>query len=46
VPERMRLLELLVDKITFDGPTKQMTITFRPTGIATLAAEVGTGAES
>ena len=39
-PEKERVLRLLIEKIAYDGTTKALTITFHPTGIATLAAEV------
>jgi len=40
-PEKERILGLLIEKVTYDGRTKELTITFRPTGIAALAVEVG-----
>ena len=39
VPEKMRVLALLVEKITYDGPSKRLAITFRPKGVAKLVAE-------
>jgi len=38
--EKERILKLLIEKVTYDGSTEEMTITFRPNGIAVLAAEV------
>ena len=38
-PEKERVLRLLIEKVTYDGRTEDLTITFRPTAIATLAAE-------
>jgi len=40
VPERVRVLNLLIERVTYDGVTEQLTIAYRPTGIATLASEV------
>ena len=36
---RVRILELLIERITFHGADGQLDITFRPTGIKTLIAE-------
>ncbi len=40
-PEKERVLRLLVERVTYDGVTQRLEITFAPAGIATLAAEVG-----
>jgi len=44
-PEKERILKLLIEKVVYDGSTKEMTITFRPTGISALAAEVSAADE-
>ncbi len=40
VPERERVLRLLVERIDYDGRTSQMTINWRLSGFGELAAEV------
>jgi len=45
-PEKERVLRLLIEKVAYDGRTEELAITFRPTGIATLAAEVGPQVET
>lgn len=40
-PERERVLRLLIERVSYDGATRRLEITFAPAGIATLAAEVG-----
>ena len=40
-PEKERVLGLLIERVTYDGATQKLEITFAPAGIATLAAEVG-----
>ena len=40
-PEKERILRLLLETVTCDGRTEDLTITFRPTGIADLSAEMG-----
>ena len=39
--EQARVIELLVEQITYDGKDGNISITFRPTGIKTLAGELG-----
>ena len=34
------MIELLVDRVTFDGDGGNVAITFRPSGIKTLAVEL------
>jgi site-specific DNA recombinase len=42
--EKAKLLRLLIDAVVYDGVAGQVAITWKPTGIATLAADVaGTG---
>ena len=38
--EQARVIELLVEQITYDGKDGNISITFRPTGIKTLAGEM------
>lgn len=38
--EQARVLNLLVERIDYDGPAGNVSITFRPTGIKSLAAEL------
>jgi hypothetical protein len=38
--EQERVVGLLVDRVDFDGDRQTVAITFKPTGIRTLAAEV------
>ncbi len=45
-PEKERLLRLIVERVTYDGATKQLQITFHPTGIATLAADLASAESS
>ncbi|MBI4162006.1 MAG: recombinase family protein [Acidobacteria bacterium] len=46
-PEKERILRLLIERIDYDGRTEDLSLTFRPMGIAALAAEVnGAGAKS
>ena len=40
----LRVLRLLIEKVAYDGKSKELAIIFRPTGIATLAVEVGADA--
>jgi site-specific DNA recombinase len=43
--EKAKLLRLLIDAVVYDGVAGQVAITWKPTGIATLAADVaGAGA--
>ena len=37
--EQARVLELLIERVEHDGANGDVAITFRPTGIKTLAAE-------
>ena len=39
VPERERILRLLIETISYDGRTDAMTFAFRLAGLGTLAAE-------
>jgi len=39
--EQARILDLLVERIEYDGPAGNVSITFRPTGIKALAGELG-----
>ncbi len=39
--EQARVLNLLVERIDYDGPAGSVSIPFRPTGIKSLAAELG-----
>jgi site-specific DNA recombinase len=39
--EQARVIELLVEQISYDGDGGNISITFRPTGIKTLAGELG-----
>lgn len=38
--EQIRVLELLVERVDYDGSKKKVSIVFRPTGIKTLAHEL------
>jgi len=38
--EQARIVQLLINKIDYDGATGKMTIAFKPKGIQALAAEV------
>lgn len=40
VPERERVLRLLIRSVTYHGGTEQLVLDFHPLGITTLAAEV------
>jgi len=40
-PEKERILRLLIENVTYDGTTEELVITFQPTGIVTLATEIG-----
>jgi site-specific DNA recombinase len=37
--EQVRVLQLLIERISFDGKAENIAITFHPTGIETLAAD-------
>ena len=37
--EQRRLMQLIVDQVVYDAASARVSITFRPTGIATLAAQ-------
>jgi site-specific DNA recombinase len=39
-PERERVIQLLIEEVTYDRTTGQIRIEFRPTGIATFGEEV------
>ncbi len=41
-PERARIIELLIDRIEYDGAADRLAVTFHPTGIKALAEEVAT----
>jgi site-specific DNA recombinase len=38
--EQARVVELLVERVAYDGRAGKIAITFRPTGIKTLASEL------
>lgn len=38
--EQIRVLELLIERVDYDGSKKKVSIVFRPTGIRTLAREL------
>jgi len=38
--EQARVIELLVERVAYDGKGGQLAITFRPSGIKTLASEM------
>ena len=38
--ERVRVVQLLVGQVDYDGAAGKVVVTFRPAGIKTLAAEV------
>jgi site-specific DNA recombinase len=44
--EQSRLIHLLVERVEYDGRTDDISITFHPTGIKTLAAELAEKQES
>jgi hypothetical protein len=37
--EQANLLQLLIERVDYDGQAKEVAITFRPAGIASLAGE-------
>ncbi len=37
VPERRRVFELLIERVTYDADTEEIAITFRPGGVRILA---------
>lgn len=39
--EQARILHLLIERVDYDGPNGKVSITFHPTGIKTLAEELG-----
>jgi hypothetical protein len=39
VPERFRILHLLVESVVYDGSTGELELSFYPLGIDSLAAE-------
>ena len=39
--ERSRIIELLVERVVYDGKTNRLEVSFRATGIKTLADELG-----
>jgi site-specific DNA recombinase len=41
--EQVRVVELLIERVTFDGPGENVSITFRPTGIKTLLPATSEG---
>jgi site-specific DNA recombinase len=43
--EQERIIDLLVDRVTYDGNTSKLSITYRSTGIKTLAEEMGSPQE-
>lgn len=38
--EQARIVQLLVEQVDYDGATGKVSITFRPSGIKTLAGEL------
>ncbi len=38
--EQSRIIELLIERVTYDSHTSQLSISYRPTGIRTLAGEL------
>lgn len=38
--EQIRVLELLIERVDYDGSKKKVSIVFRPTGIKTLARQM------
>lgn len=44
--EQERVVRLLIDRIDFDGDRETVAITFKPTGIKTLAADVAAAQEA
>ena len=43
--EQARVVELLVERVAYDGPGGSVAITFRPSGIRTLGPELATRRE-
>jgi site-specific DNA recombinase len=43
--EQARVVQLLVERVAYDGRDGQISLTFRPTGIKTLAAEIASREE-
>jgi site-specific DNA recombinase len=41
-PEKERILGLLIERVTYDGQSEELVLTFRPGGIVPLSAEMGT----
>ncbi|MBA3480191.1 MAG: hypothetical protein H0T51_00115 [Pirellulales bacterium] len=39
-PEQVRVVQLLVERVDYDGATGKVSITFHPSGIKTLADEL------
>jgi site-specific DNA recombinase len=44
IPEQARVVQLLIERIDYDGAKGSMAITFRPGGVRTLATETATAA--
>ena len=42
VPERFRILHLLIESVLYDGGTGELELAFYPLGITSLAAEAAT----
>jgi hypothetical protein len=42
VPERFRILHLLIESVVYDGATGELQLAFYPLGITSLAAEAAT----
>lgn len=40
--ERARVVQLIVERISYDGTAGKLSITYRPTGLKTLAHEIVT----
>ena len=38
-PEKTRIIQLLIERVSYDSAGGQLDVTYRPTGIHTLAAE-------
>ncbi len=43
--EQERIIDLLIDRVTYDGNASKLSITYRSTGIKTLAEEIGSPQE-
>jgi site-specific DNA recombinase len=43
--EQERIIDLLIDRVTYDGHASKLSITYRSTGIKTLAEEIGSPQE-